>query len=363
MTNYKKTIAIIAANTLALVLLIEAISYFYLQSRGVKTSFLFAKNSSSKTSGHGDDFLAIDPFLGYAHGEQGSAISKLSKNYTWVDGFVIYAPNGKDLARPVILTLGGSTTDGVQYGHSWPEHLARLMKVRNIPGTVVNGGTGGYSTNQELLKLVRDGLEFKPDLVISYSGINDRGAYSSLPHPMVHSYQISFLQNLIGEGLSPLLPSTVKLIKTIAPANSNKGMDYTLGIPTSNSLGEQYKKNIRLMNAISVACGSEFMAFIQPNGYFPIENSATPSNAAQEIYQKSINSLYKEIIELPKQVSYAKDYTRIFAGHQNVYKDDHVHVHDHADKIIANHILDDISGTLKRLDASKRSDSEFLCSH
>jgi hypothetical protein len=69
------------------------------------------------------------------------------------------------------------------------EELSKLLTADGYSGTIVNGGTGGYSSNQELIKLIRDGLEFKPDIVISYSGINDMGKYNELPYPMVHPYQ------------------------------------------------------------------------------------------------------------------------------------------------------------------------------
>ena len=86
----------------------------------------------------------------------------------------------------MILALGGSTTDGVKFPNSWPEQLARILDANKIPAVVINGGIGGYSTSQDMFKLVRDGFEFKPDIVIEYAGVNDGWRYGVADHLMVH---------------------------------------------------------------------------------------------------------------------------------------------------------------------------------
>ena len=133
----------------------------------------------------------MDPHLGYGRGKAERKIRKLEVNYSWTEGFAVYSKKvPAELDHPIVLTLGGSTTDAVRSKNTQlAGGVCRSYWQKGISATVVNGGTGGYSTNQELLKLVRDGLEFKPDIVISYSGVNDRGKYSELPYPMVHPYQ------------------------------------------------------------------------------------------------------------------------------------------------------------------------------
>lgn len=95
-----------------------------------------------------DTFLTLDPHLGYTHGEIEEHVKNLKEKYSWIDGFAVYTKRSiGDLQRPVILALGGSTTDGVKFDHSWPEELAKLLIQKGKAGTVVNGGIGGYSTN------------------------------------------------------------------------------------------------------------------------------------------------------------------------------------------------------------------------
>ena len=259
---------IIAINSLILLLIIEASSHFYLKSIGDKKPF-FLNIGSIK--GEGDDVLnALDPHLGYAHGYNEDGVLNLNENYTWNHGFVVYKKiedpiNRLDkMERPIILALGGSTTDGISYGHSWPEELANNLKSLEIEGTVINGGTGGYSTNQELLKLIRDGLEFHPDIVISYSGINDRGRYSELPHPMTHKFQRKLFGKIVDKQLPIIMPSTIALISYYGEDERYNKLSLTLGVEVERSLPEQFEKNVQIMKSVSELFGAEFFSFIQP---------------------------------------------------------------------------------------------------
>src|SRR5262249_17163111 len=94
---------------------------------------------------------ALDPHLGYAHDKNDPLIKKFGDKYSWVDGFAVYSKKAiTRLEHPIILVMGGSTTDGLHSDHSWPEKLSKLLAQKGISGTVVNGATEGYSSNQEL---------------------------------------------------------------------------------------------------------------------------------------------------------------------------------------------------------------------
>jgi len=77
-----------------------------------------------------------------------------------------------------IVCVGGSST----YGHTessdattWParlqHHLSLLRPDRKFE--VINGGASGYSTFESLINLQLRLIDFRPDLVIYYEGIND----------------------------------------------------------------------------------------------------------------------------------------------------------------------------------------------
>src|SRR5262249_27994290 len=143
-------------------------------------------------------YRTLDPHLAFTYGKNSPKLAAVRQKYTWLDGFVVYGDPSKGLQRPIILTLGGSTTAGVQFPNSWPEQLARMLKERNIPGTVINGAIGGYTSSQELLKLIRDGLEFQPNIVITLNGVNDALNYGLPGHLMVQPYQENVMKVAIG---------------------------------------------------------------------------------------------------------------------------------------------------------------------
>jgi lysophospholipase L1-like esterase len=77
-----------------------------------------------------------------------------------------------------IVALGESTTFGITFGaedRPWPELLDRMIRDRlqpRRPVQVINAGLPGGRLDQNLRRFVRDILPLKPDLVISYHGIN-----------------------------------------------------------------------------------------------------------------------------------------------------------------------------------------------
>jgi len=290
-----------------------------------------------------DTFLTLDPHLGYAHGKNEALVMQLKEKYIWKDGFVIYSDAMLEkLQHPIILIFGGSTTDGVKYDHSWPEELSKLLALKGNSGTVINGATGGYSTNQELLKLVRDGLEFKPDIIISYSGVNDRGHYGAFPYPMVHTYQRSILEFLTQPGYSPLFPNTIYLLSNILLGHSNTRLNFTLGIPSSRSFGQQYERNMALMAAIAGACGASFYGIIQPNAYVAAESSRDMRQKGTKSakYVDQLQGLYSEINSAPSRLPFVYSFVQIFDGEDGVYKEDGIHATLKGDQKIAQRVFD-----------------------
>ncbi|MBY0401476.1 SGNH/GDSL hydrolase family protein [Myxococcota bacterium] len=322
---------------------VEAGSFLILKARG-EDAHLLSYESKAKTAKRTDEddleYATVDPHLGYTHGPREKKVEDRSDGFVWLDGFLIYADRASDLERPVILALGGSTTDGIRVGHSWPEELARILEERRIPGTVINGGIGGYSTNQELLKLIRDGLEFEPDFVISYSGINDRGRYGELPHPMVHSYQRQMLEVQTGRAPSRILPSTMAFLRGTAAPWRRAAMDYTMGLPTARSLGQQYRRNLEIMHAVCRSQGCRFDAFIQPFAYYQSKFATILEPDEKRVgYIAAVNALYSEIVELPATHDFVHDATAILEQVDDVYMPDGVHLNQKGDAVVADHVF------------------------
>lgn len=306
----------------------------------------YAKRHSS------DKFALIDPHLGYARDLSESRVQALlAKGYEWRNGFAIYKKPDAPSRLPIILALGGSTTDPVQYGHSWPEELARLFEKKQIAVTVINGGVGGYSTNQELIKLIRDGLEFKPDIVISYSGVNDRGSYGELPHPFVHKYQRSLLEGLVDKRPS-LMPNTLAVLNRSTDLVDGGVKGYTLGVATERSHAEWYLRNLQLMDAISKVSGAQFFGVLQPNAYvgnFPWMSEFESNEGKSTEYIAALRALYSALQSNPQYKASVHDFTSIFDDHKDAYIKDGVHTTVTGEVIIANHIYELIAPKIRLL--------------
>ena len=317
------------------------------RSEGAELPFFFGEGRSVE-SFRGRRFMALDPHLGYAYSDGEALVEAFRSRHGWYRGFAIYSDRPLDqLIHPVILTLGGSTTDAIQKPEtSWPEELAKVLAEKGIAGTVVNGAAGGYSSNQELLKLIRGGLELRPDLVISYSGVNDRGHYGSLPHPRVHRYQRELLATQTEPSTSPLVPNTIYLLRNLAGPGREERLSYTLGLETTRSMGEWYARNLSLMRAVSRASGAEFLAVVQPNAYVGGEVgrdewAADPEEGGKPAhYVDQLRSLYAEIEKIPERTDYVHLFTAIFEGREEVYLGDGVHTTPKGDRIIAENIFE-----------------------
>ncbi|MBI1980673.1 MAG: SGNH/GDSL hydrolase family protein [Methylocystis sp.] len=303
----------------------------------------------------GAEFTALDPHIGYGYGGGEPKLKRVEQSYSWDNGNVIYKSKNQRWDRPIILVLGGSTADGVLYGHSWPEELAKLLIVNNMKGTIINGSVGGFSTNQELLKLVRDGLEYNPDFVISYSGVNDRGFYGEPSHPMVHSYQkyvFDQFSNPEPNAFVCIFSNTYSVISQLTPALFKRRVSVNLGVASRRSVGQQYSKNIELMNAISVSQGARFYAFIQPHAFFRSRHAAQASIETNgREYVDSLSSLYQEIIDLPSTHKFIVDATGSLEKDDGVYSQDGIHLTEKGDRVVANFVFKTLEPALRNAPA------------
>lgn len=81
---------------------------------------------------------------------------------------IINRPKQKNEIR--IFTVGGSTTF-----QPWPHLLAQVLNRRDGQSrfVAINGGTGGYTSQENVVDLVTAGLSYQPDVVIAYLPVND----------------------------------------------------------------------------------------------------------------------------------------------------------------------------------------------
>lgn len=295
----------------------------------------FEKNFSIYgLGGYIQKFNAIDSLLGF------------TRIYDNGLNFQVYG-NPQDEKAIRIMTLGGSTSDPTMGNvKTWPEQLyEELRKEHQV--VVYSGGMGGYSTHQELLKFMRDGLPLHPDIVISFDGYNDIGYQVSVEeHPYLHRYQKKFYDFI--ETHTPMAPDTLDMraVNQIAHGMENANRtDY-----------ENWFEAVRSLHALAKEHGIQYFSFLQP-----VQGVGTPvlDDSILELKKIYSSAYEREASLLQRTVNfvngcrkfiekndYMTDLTDIFDGEADVYYDI-CHSTEKGHQIIAKNILKKITSTLE----------------
>ena len=239
--------------------------------------------------------------------------------------------NGKDNCK--IAILGGSTSDSGAYSiKSWVQiFYERYCRNKNI--TVYNGAVVGYNSAQELIKLMRDIVYLKPDIVIAYDGYNDvEQDYEMIPGRWGIPYVVKAFQ-MISEDIMDH-ENLQRFDKSqIFAGEGIKGKEV-----------ETWLTNVRYMQMVSEMNGIRFYDFIQPSllskeslltsheiallrGY---EDSMKPQRI------KTVRQLRQKGREISKQYDFIYDLSHIF-DNEDVYAD-YCHVYERGNEIIADEI-------------------------
>lgn len=249
-------------------------------------------------------------------------------------GFVVYgSDNEKDYK---IVILGGSTTDSLVYPvKSWPQLLYEKSVEGNL--TIYNGGVYGYNSGQEVLKLIRDVLVLKPDMILVYDGFNDM--YCSDKYP----YEFNYL-GMIFKYASAHMEMNENYI------DENKDI-VCRGIASHNERFDNWLANIRTMYAIASERNIRFFCFCQPmlcskKGKTMQEKNMLLSSPGEQIDFQVNRSFRKCMENMTQKPSYIYDLSGIFDYEPDVYMDI-CHVWEKGNRIIAQEIGKVIGPVLK----------------
>lgn len=237
--------------------------------------------------------------------------------------------NISDKNKPVLLTLGGSTTSGFyQYisdGETYPKYLANLAKDHFY---TLNGGVGGYGSLQELYKFVRDGSRIANlDVVISLSGINDIPDYHGLNDIRKYKYPFltenqylmnekqkwinmriagTWVYNNISYRMSILLPNLYSLVwyfSNFTPQLNDKELQSNEGeIFLAVDAAERWEKNMQRLNTLVKLEGATFYLFLQPVIGLLGPQSVVPSGSKDEIILNKVLTKQKDTIEATRSL-------------------------------------------------------------
>lgn len=262
-------------------------------------------------------------------------------------GFCIYGDCKGDNYK--IVTLGGSTTDGNLFNFkSWSEILFEKIGKRNV--SVWNGGVAGYTSGHELLKLIRDVLSMKPDMVIVFDGYND-----TCQGKPVHPYSFTYVKEIFDYGADRMGDEYVR---------QQIGGQLCEGVVTEKTRFENWLSNIELMHDIVVSRNIQFYSFLQP-----MLMSKPRNKRENEIYMSSrqfyeeelyrMESFRSEIKKLgiKENHEYIYDLSALFDNQSDVYMDI-CHVRERGNEIIAEAIYTVIKNDCSLME---RLNGTFIC--
>ncbi len=257
---------------------------------------------------------------------------------------------GSQDSKQSIAILGGSTVAHFSDKSNWPELFSKNLAREGRQVRVLNGGVGGYSSNQEVLKTVRDIAPLKPTILITFDGINDFGNHSVEKYVMTHPYQLALYSTL----LSPtalFFPNTVHLAHKITDVLFKKHtLDLRMGVEHIDSLPQNWVRNQRMIHAVATELGIHHLSYLQPtNGVGKYTPTKEELDTLRSIvfkedapdYTKAANAFYDEARPLCNSLSYCTDLTDVFDGKTALYADPR-HPNQEGYQIIADTILKDL---------------------
>lgn len=272
----------------------------------------------------------LHPYYYFSFPTDKKILNELNGEYTWVDerGFGGGIGPEKKGNRKLAFVLGGSTAFG--QGGSRPESAIsfQLNKIQN-EYFFINAGVPSWNTFQELLRLLKQVIAYKPSLVISLTGYNDIiDAYArrdlDIPFDAPDSYEhlynwverirsdefrFNAIKNHIEKNTLWGTLTFYNLRHYFFNLKENefrpkyvKERDYNDYDTLERELTNLMHHNLELMNKVSKTEGITYKAFLQPHLYLH-----------DSLYTDNYN-FYKNIYEtlLSRDSTFIYDLTRPF---------------------------------------------------
>jgi uncharacterized protein YxeA len=302
--------------TILSLIIIESVFLMVNRNNGKVLPFLYDTNSS-KGNDNDPNHFEINPLLGWSN-----------KNFKSFEnnGKEILLKYHNDKDEPIqIYISGGSTTDLMLDSTNWPIFLLEEFKRKKISVEIAVASVGGYSSGQELLKLITR-KQNKIDLHISYSGANEADSPSYITNNEYENF------NKLLHPSPKILPNTISFFQ--------KPNQFTLSGLDIYNPEDFWIENMSKMNYLALGSGYKFVGILQPvAGIFSKIPSVMPEGS--ERYLPLYKKMYPKVIQQLKDKNYIVDFSKIFISHKkSPFKDD-CHLKDQVDqKLIAKKVAD-----------------------
>lgn len=356
-SNSLDKLKLFVVNLLVLILLL-----FVIETASYLGRYVLGKDSvgwlvSSTTPELLDDCFRMrtHPILSHVHDHKGQCDIKRG----YASGVFVHYDQSYEQNSEILVTLGGSTTDGFYYqytnGETYPYLLDKLLELNSLDVDVINGGNGAYGSTQELLKLLTEvsTLDLNIKYIVSLNGINEVTGYSNTTREMyektpfltglqlaMFTQQQWIIQN--SSTRSRFLPSTISLIQylldgSFSDAVKRGGLDPSISsnFTSYKSNSQRWLKNVKAMSVVANTLGAEYYVFLQPTmglkGTQSKINPLTPDgklsvtleNNAE--YLKNLNETYGELKKYCSELPYCFDITHIAPPVGDFYHDPRHH--------------------------------------
>ena len=306
-----------------------------------------------KTFGKKTFLTALDTHLGYTYDSY--IKDELINDEVFKNGLVYL--NG-DTAQKKIVVLGGSTSD-IYIKNNWPRKLQSFLNKENIDYEVISGAFSGYSSSQEIIKLIRDVTPINPHFVISLSGVNEinfiqayspQTPYTSRYLNKIYNYiHLSSNKNFVSNKWHkpPKLNTYVGSFTDNTPITSvNHGYVYNL---------KDYQiwvRNMEMMNSICRTFSINFISILQPilgygdylindkeqyclNEFSNVQNVSTHGICYLKSIRKFYDSARNYILD---NNDFMHDFSNILAGNKECFSDPR-HLNSKGNSILSKAII------------------------
>ncbi len=249
-------------------------------------------------------------------------------------GITVYGNENKEDYK--IAVLGESTTDAGLYPFkTWTEFLYECWPDRAV--TVYNAGVAGYNSAQQLIKLIRDILPLKPDMLIVYGGYNDTHINPKAP------FAFDYVKRIFEFANQNMENQWKKEYDGLAGADCTEKVIYS-----ASDCMDVWISNVELMHTIAISKGIKFYDFMQPmlgnkrnktKEEVGLLLSAT-AYYGNDTYMRIAEQFREEVRSrrIEEEYDYIFDLSHIFDDVEDVYLDE-IHVKEKGNEIIAHEIL------------------------
>lgn len=227
--------------------------------------------------------------------------------------------------------LGGSAADiTVGPEKSWPEKLIEIADEQNLNIVLLIGAVSGYISSQELVKLVRDIVPLRPNIVISYSGVNEWGNVNN--NFFLHRYQEDIFRRLANARTNRFLDDAVPFEKEVILGSKE------------NNRAEHWIMQEEMMYAICQHFNIKFWAISQPYLYskHPISSCDRETLLCVSPYSiqvSVITEIYRKVQDLSSEKSWLVNFEHVFDKYSEPIYLDKAHLNEYGNQIIAQEIF------------------------